>query len=173
MSDAMIAEPVNPIDTPSLPAGAADKDWSQYLTFTADNLHYGVEITTVREIRGWSEPTKLPNAPKAMRGVLNLRGVVVPVFDLRYRLGRGTTEVTATHAIVVVMIGERMAGIVVDTVSDILTLEPGDILAVPDMGNGLDQEALTGLVSRADKMIALLKLEQLFDLSDGGPASSI
>ena len=139
------------------------RDWSQYVTFTVDGGLYGIEITKVREIKGWVEPTELPNAPFSMRGVLNLRGIVVPIFDLRCQFGRGHTEVGRSHVVVIVALGERLIGILVDAVSDILTLEPGEILPVPATDGGVDQSFVSGLVSQNERMVTLLELEKLLN----------
>ena len=166
MSTAAVSEPTEQ-NQDNLIGGAADdvshQDWSQYVSFTVADCLYGVEITRVREIKGWSEPTNLPNAPHSMRGVLNLRGVVVPVFDLRCRFGRGNTEVGPSHVVIIVALGERLIGILVDAVSDILTLGPKDILPVPESDKGSNQDFLSGLVSQGDRMVTLLQLEKLFD----------
>jgi purine-binding chemotaxis protein CheW len=145
-------------------AEVTDDTWAQYVTFTVDDRSYGVEITKVREIKGWTEPTQLPNSPYAMRGVLNLRGEVIPIFDLRSTFGQGVTEVREEHVVIIVAIGDNLVGILVDTVSDILTLEPGEVLPVPDTGGAVDQRFLSGLVSRDDRFVALLKLEELFGI---------
>lgn len=148
-------------------AGTADVEqsddlaWSQYVTFAIDDRHYGIEITKVREIKGWTTPTELPNSPHAMRGVLNLRGVIVPIFDLRARFGQGETEAREEHVVIIVTLSERLIGVLVDAVSDILALEPSEMLPVPAMDGG-DQRFLSGLVSRDDRLVALLKLENLF-----------
>jgi purine-binding chemotaxis protein CheW len=147
----------------ALPAG---QTWSQYVTFMIDARSYGIEITKVREIKGWSEPTELPNAPQAMRGVLNLRGVIVPVFDLRTRFGQGETQASEEHVVIIVTLGDRLIGVLVDAVSDILTLEPGDVLPVPEMDAYADRRFLSGLVSQDDHLVALLRLEELFDIDD-------
>ena len=145
---------------------SADQTWSQYVTFMIDDRAYGVEITKVREIKGWSEPTELPNAPYDMRGVLNLRGVIVPIFDLRARFGRGETQAREDHVVIIVALGDRLIGILVDAVSDILTLAPDDVLPVPEMDVGVDQKFLSGLVSRDSQLVALLRLELLFNCGD-------
>ncbi|MGI9503379.1 MAG: chemotaxis protein CheW [Geminicoccaceae bacterium] len=144
--------------------GVAGQDWSQYVSFTVAGGYYGIEITRVREIKGWSEPTSLPNAPNAMRGVLNLRGVVVPVFDLRCRFGRGNTEVSASHVVIIVSLEDRLIGILVDAVSDILTLGPKDIMPVPKTENDINQDFISGLVSQGERMVTLLKLDMLFQI---------
>lgn len=143
---------------------SADQTWSQYVTFMVGDRSYGIEITKVREIKGWSKPTELPKASPAMRGVLNLRGVVVPIFDLCCHFGQGRTEPREEHVVIIVALANRLIGILVDAVSDILTLDPSDILPVPEMHTGTDQRFLSGLVSQDDHMVALLKLDELFDL---------
>ncbi len=142
----------------------AAQTWMQYVTFMVDARSYGIEITKVREIKGWSEPTELPSAPHAMRGVLNLRGVIVPIFDLRARFGRGETQASDEHVVIIITLGNRLIGLLVDAVSDILTLELGEILPVPEMDAGVSQRFLSGLVAQDDRMVALLKLEELFDI---------
>ena len=139
--------------------------WSQHVTFTIDNRFYGIEITKVREIKGWTEPTELPNAPHAMRGVLNLRGVVVPIFDLRCRFGQGETLASEAHVVIIVALGDRLIGILVDAVSDILTLEPDEVLPVPEVDACINQRFLAGLVAQDERLVALLKLEELFDIA--------
>ena len=139
------------------------QDWLQYVSFTVAGGLYGIEITRVREIKGWSEPTSLPNAPHSMRGVLNLRGVVVPVFDLRCRFGRGNTEVGPSHVVIIVSLEDRLIGILVDAVSDILNLEPKDILPVPKTDGDITQGFLVGLVAQGERMVSLLHLERLFE----------
>ena len=143
-----------------------DDAWSQYVTFAVDDRLYGIEIIKVREIKGWSEPTELPNSAHAMRGVLNLRGVIVPIFDLRARFGQGETEAREEHVFIIVTLGERVIGLLVDAVSDILTLEPSEVLPVPAMDGAANQRFLSGLVSQDDRMVALLKLEELFEIDE-------
>lgn len=168
MTDAIMSE----IDQETLNRGQnkavlpASQTWSQYVTFKIDERSYGIEITKVREIKGWSEPTELPNGPHAMRGVLNLRGVIVPIFDLRARFGQGETQASEEHVIIIVSLGDRLIGVLVDAVSDILTIESGDILPVPELDSGVDQRFLSGLVSQDDQLVALLLLEELFDIQD-------
>ncbi|MGI9509794.1 MAG: chemotaxis protein CheW [Geminicoccaceae bacterium] len=147
-------------------ASPAEQTWSQYVTFMVNNRSYGIEITKVREIKGWSEPTELPNAPRGMRGVLNLRGIIVPIFDLRAQFSQGETQACDEHVVIIVSLGDRLIGILVDAVSDILTLEPGDILPVPDIDASVDQRFLSGLVSKDNRLVALLRLDQLFGIGD-------
>ncbi|MBB5516655.1 purine-binding chemotaxis protein CheW [Rubricella aquisinus] len=135
---------------------------SQYISFLVGDRFYGVDIMRVREIKQWTPTTGLPNQPPYTRGVLNLRGTIVPVHDLRARFGGPVTEATDTHVIVIVRIGEQIVGVLVDAVSDILTVASGDILPVPSSMSDVDSKSLSGLVNTETGMVALLDLEGLF-----------
>ncbi|WP_020593097.1 chemotaxis protein CheW [Kiloniella laminariae] len=149
---------------PEVYSGSATaQEQIQFITFTIGKQEYGVDIMSVREIKGWVETTLLPNTPEYMRGVLNLRGVIVPIFDLRCRFGQGQTDATKMHVIVIIAVKSRMVGILVDTVSDILTVPLNDIRAVPRMERLIDEEYLSGLVTINERMVALLNEERLFD----------
>src|ERR1700759_4836176 len=114
--------------------GAAPKDDpQQFLTFTVQGAEYGVDIMTVREIKGWTETTRLPNSPDYMRGVMNLRGLIIPIFDLRARFGKGLTQADVKNVVIILAVTGRNIGILVDSVSDILTVDPGEIKAAPEM----------------------------------------
>ncbi|NOZ33578.1 MAG: purine-binding chemotaxis protein CheW [Alphaproteobacteria bacterium] len=130
----------------------------QLIAFTIDEQVYGVEITTVREIRAWSGATPLPNSRDYVRGVINLRGTIVPIFDLRARFGAGVTEATKTHVVVVLSVGEKWVGILVDAVSDILTVLEKDIHPVPE-GESMDAELLNGIITHESRMVGLIDLE--------------
>lgn len=138
------------------------KEWKQYVTFTNDDRSYGVEITRVREIRQWSPISELPNQPHYTRGVLNIRGEVIPVHDLRARLGGGLTDTSDSHVVVVVNIGDQNVGILVDAVSDIIDVNAEEVRSVPSGAQNGRDEAVSGLVNKDDHMIALLDLELLF-----------
>jgi purine-binding chemotaxis protein CheW len=130
----------------------------QLIAFSIGEQTYGVEITTVREIRAWGGATPLPNTRDYVRGVINLRGTIVPIFDLRARFGDGRTEATKTHVVVVMSVGEKWVGMLVDAVSDILTVSRDDIHAVPE-GNSLDTELLSGIVTHDGRMVGLIDLQ--------------
>ncbi len=155
---------------------AEDVGYAQFITFTVGDQEYGVDIMSVREIKGWVDTTLLPNTPEYMRGVLNLRGVIVPIFDLRCRFGLGETQATTLHVIVIIAVKERMVGILVDTVSDILTVPTTDIRDVPKMENLVEEEYLSGLVTIEERMVALLNQERLFEsqaIEDGVAAGQV
>lgn len=133
----------------------------QFITFTIGAEEYAVDIMAVREIKGWTEVTVLPNQADHMRGVLNLRGVIVPIFDLRCRFGGGITEATGTHVMVIVAVGGRIMGILVDTVSDILTVNKAEIRPVPEIDVRTNTDYLTGLATVNERMVAILALDKL------------
>lgn len=135
----------------------------QFLTFTVGDEEYGVDIMQVREIKGWTETTRLPGTHEFMRGVMNLRGLIVPIFDLRARFRMGLTEVTPKHVIVIMAIGERNIGLLVDTVSDILNVMSSHISAAPVDEFNADEQCVRGLISHDDRMIVLLSVEKLID----------
>lgn len=137
----------------------------QFLTFTIGDEEYGVDIMTVREVKGWSETTRLPNTPAFMRGVLNLRGVVIPIFDLRMRFGGEATKATDKHVIVILAVGQRIAGVLVDTVSDILTVNTNEIKESPNAESGVEEQFVHGLIAVEKRMVVLLHMEKLLDAS--------
>lgn len=143
---------------------AAQKGMAQqFLTFTVEREEYGVDIMTVREIKGWTETTRLPNAPEFMRGVMNLRGLIIPIFDLRTRFNRGLTEATPKHVVIILAVGERNIGILVDAVSDILDASADQIKPAPTADTQVDAAFISGLISLEDRMVVLLDVEHLFD----------
>jgi purine-binding chemotaxis protein CheW len=133
----------------------------QFITFTLDTEEYGVDIMKVREIKGWTETTALPKAPDYVRGVINLRGVIVPILDLRTRFGMGVTVPTAMHVVIIVNTGERTNGLLVDAVSDIIAIDPDTVRPVPEMGMPVEDQYLEGLVAHEKRMVTLVSLDRL------------
>jgi purine-binding chemotaxis protein CheW len=146
-------------------ATAADEA-AQYLTVNLGNEEYGVDILAVREIRGWTPVTRIPQAPSYVLGVLNLRGAIVPVLDLRLRFHLEREEYTATTVTVIVMVAGRQFGVVVDAVSDVVEVAPSGIRPVPDMGTTVDTEYLQGLTSVGERMVLLLDVDRLLQPQD-------
>jgi len=136
----------------------------QFLAFKLADELFAIEILRVQEIRGITPITPIPNAPHYIRGVMNLRGTIVPVIDLRMRFGLGEAEYNRFTVIIVVRLGSRIIGLVVDAVSDVLDVAPGDIEAPPDLGARIDTSYLNGMVQRGDQIILLLNLDQLVGL---------
>ncbi len=139
---------------------------TQYLTVNIAEEEYGIDILSVREIRGWSSVTRIPQAPHYVLGVLNLRGAIVPVLDLRLRFGLSREEYNATTVTVIVTVAGRLFGIVVDAVSDVLDIENAQLRQVPDMGTAVDTEYLKGLTSIGERMILLLDTDKLLQPQD-------
>jgi len=137
--------------------------YRQFVSFTVGHEEYAVDIMQVREIKGWTEVTVLPNQPPYMRGVLNLRGLIVPIVDLRCRFGEKRTEATASHVVVIVSLGDRIIGVLVDKVSDILTVNTRDIRDVPDMESRDVQDFLVGIVTAHERMVAILAIDRLIN----------
>ena len=133
----------------------------QFITCTLGDAEYGIDIMAVREIKGWAETTSIPHAPSWIRGVINLRGIIVPILDLRDRFGQGTTAPTPMHVVVIIQTGARTAGLLVDAVSDIIAISPGDIRPVPEVGSDAPESLLAGLVPLDRGMVALVSLDQL------------
>jgi purine-binding chemotaxis protein CheW len=134
---------------------------TQFISFAIGGDQYGVDIMAVREIKGWSEITHLPKQPDYMRGVLNLRGAMVPIIDLRCRFGQGMTEATPLHVVIVVQIGPRMVGLLADRVLDIISFEASQVQAVPQVTAASRIDFLSGLVTVEGAMIALLDIPNL------------
>ncbi|ESQ77652.1 chemotaxis protein CheW [Asticcacaulis sp. AC402] len=143
--------------------GADQNGVRQFISFRVGTEDYAIDILAVREIKGWTRTTVLPNQPDYVRGVLNLRGAIVPVFDLRSRFGQGPTEATAKHVVVIVAVGDRLVGLLVDQVSDILSVADDNIGAVPETSIRGDHRYLAGIITQGDTMVVLLALDTLFD----------
>lgn len=133
----------------------------QFISFKIGDEEYGVDIMAIREIKGWTATTELPDAPPHLRGVINLRGAIIPVFDLRARFSGRLTEATPRHVTMVVTVGRRVLGLLVDAVADIITVPAADIHPVPHMDNGDHTRFLSGLVTVDGRMVALLDLESM------------
>ena len=145
---------------------------SQFISFAIGDDQYGVDIMAVREIKGWSEITHLPKQPDYVRGVLNLRGVIVPIVDLRCRFGQGLTEATPLHIVIIVQIGSRLVGLLADRVLDIVSLDASQIQPVPRIARGGRVDFLSGLVTVEGAMIALIDLANLLAQPSGDDAEN-
>jgi purine-binding chemotaxis protein CheW len=134
---------------------------TEFISFAIGDDQYGVDIMAVREIKGWSDISHLPKQPEYVRGVLNLRGVIVPIVDLRCRFGQGLTETTPLHIIIIVQIGGRQVGLIGDRVLDIVSVDAAQIQPVPRTAQGTTTDFLSGLVTHDNSMIALIDLPSL------------
>jgi purine-binding chemotaxis protein CheW len=165
-------------ETPPLPAapGAGSTRASlaptQFISFAIGDDQYGVDIMSVREIRGWAEITHLPKQPEYVRGVLNLRGAIVPIIDLRCRFGQGLTETSALHIVIIVQNGGRQVGLIGDRVLDIVSVEASQIQPVPRTAQGISSDFLAGLVTIDTTLIALIDLPHLLSLASDEPGNN-
>ena len=133
----------------------------EFLTFTLGDEHYGLNIMRVKEIRGYEPVTKIANAPPFIKGVLNLRGDIVPIVDLRLKFDVGEATYTELTIVIMLHIGERIVGIVVDAVSDVINIGTDEVKPPPPFGVAFDSQYLHGLVPMNEQMIILLNIEAL------------
>lgn len=136
-------------------------DDQQFLTFNLAEEFYGVDILKVQEIKGYTNVTKIPNTPDYLKGVLNLRGTIVPIVDLRLKFGMGVTEPTSFTVVVVVNVRNRVMGFLVDAVSDVLDLNAKDIQPPPEMGNTVDITFVAGIGTSNDHLVTLLDIDRV------------
>ena len=134
----------------------------QFVIFALGDLEYGIDIVAAREIRGWQPTTEIPKAAPHMIGMTNLRGEMVPNFDLRAMFGMGETIPTDSHVVVLVSVGARIVGILADGVSDILTIPSHQIRPVPQGAQQEGRAWLSGLTTANDRMVSILDLDALF-----------
>jgi purine-binding chemotaxis protein CheW len=133
----------------------------QFLSFTLGSEDFGFDLLKVQEIRGYAAVTPIPNAPPHVRGVMNLRGAVVPVIGLREKFGMPSVEPDKFTVIVVVSVGSKAMGLVVDAVSDVLSLQADAIEPPPDLGREVDISFMTGLARAAERLLILVDIEQM------------
>lgn len=147
-----------------------EADAAQYLSFTMDKEEYGVDILRVQEIRSWEPVSRVPNVPYYEKGVVNLRGSIVPVIDLRERFDLRFTDYTPLTVVVVLQTRDgnrtRTMGVVVDSVSDVITIDKSKIQNAPDFGSKVSNEFISGLVSVNDRMVILLDVDKLLKLEE-------
>jgi purine-binding chemotaxis protein CheW len=149
----------------------------QYLTFYIEDEIYGVDILSVQEIRGWEPATEIPNAPDYIKGVINLRGTVVPITDLRCRFGIKQFEYSGVTVVIVIKVqsgkSEKTMGIVVDAVSDVSNFKRSDIHPAPELSENTNTAFVKGLGSAENKMVILLDINKLMNTSDEEDLSTI
>ena len=144
-------------------------DMDQYLTFILADEEYGVDILRVQEIKGWDTVTPIPNTPEFIKGVINLRGTIVPIVDLRQRFGLEKTEYGKLTVVIVLKVisenSERVMGIIVDAVSDVYNVAEDEMKPPPDFGSVVSIEYVKGLATVADKMVIALDIDHLLTSS--------
>ena len=141
---------------------------AEFLTFRLGAEEYGIDILRVQEIRSYEEPTRIANAPHFIKGVVNLRGVIVPVVDLRIKLGCEKVEYNGFTVVIVLNVRGRVVGAVVDSVSDVLELASELIKPAPEMNTSMDTSFITGIASVGERMLILMDIEALMSSPDMG-----
>lgn len=161
-------------------AGARQARTGEYLTFRLGGEEYGIDILRVQEIRSYEPPTRIANAPPFIKGVVNLRGVIVPIVDLRLKLGCDSAEYNGFTVVIVLNVRGRVVGAVVDSVSDVLELGADHIKAAPELSSGVDSSFITGIGSvksgqgkdgeegGSERMLILMDIEGLMSAADMG-----
>lgn len=147
------------------------EDMQQFLTFILAGEEYGVDILRVQEIKGWDAVTQVPNTPEYVRGVINLRGTIVPIIDLRIRFSMEQLEYGPTTVVIVLKVvsgddSSRIMGIVVDGVSDVYNVKNDEINAAPDFGEGVDSSFVKGLATVEEKMVIILDIDHMLNSNE-------
>ena len=145
----------------------------EFLTFRLGAEEYGIDILKVQEIRSYEQPTRIANAPAFIKGVVNLRGVIVPIVDLRLKLSCETAEYNSFTVVIVLNVKGRVVGAVVDSVSDVLALDKESIKPAPLMNSRVDMSFITGIANVGERMLILMDIEALMSASDMGLIESV
>ncbi|HEY7985351.1 MAG TPA: chemotaxis protein CheW [Methylophilaceae bacterium] len=154
------------MERPAEVGAAEGVDAGEYLTFTLGEEEYGIDILKVQEIRGYDAVTKIANTPDFIKGVINLRGTIVPIVDLRIRFNLGSVEYNEFTVVIILTVRGRVVGVVVDGVSDVITLQSSQINNVPSMVSTIDTKYLVGLGTVEDRMLILVNIESLMTSQD-------
>ncbi|MBS0292298.1 MAG: chemotaxis protein CheW [Proteobacteria bacterium] len=144
----------------------------EYLTFRLGQEEYGIDILKVQEIRGYEVPTRIAHAPAFIKGVINLRGTIVPIVDMRMRFSCTQVEYSSLTVVIILNLRERVVGIVVDSVSDVMELAPEQLRSAPDIESSIDTQCIRGLGSVGERMLILLDIERLMAGADMGLATA-
>ncbi len=145
-----------------------DSVMNEFLAFTLGREEYGIDILKVQEIRGYESVTRIANAPEFIKGVVNLRGTIVPIVDMRIKFNLGTPVYDQFTVVIILNIAGRVVGMVVDSVSDVTTLSPEQIRPAPEMGTVFNTNYLIGLGTLDERMLILVDIDKLMSSSDMG-----
>ncbi|MDN4035913.1 chemotaxis protein CheW [Massilia sp. YIM B02443] len=148
-------------------------DDSEVLSFKLGKEEYGISILKVQEIRGYEQPTRLANAPEHLKGVINLRGSIVPIVDMRIRFGMSEPKYDSFTVVIILNIAHHVIGMVVDSVSDVVTLTSDQIRPAPEMGSAVDASHLRGLGTIGERMLILLDIERLMQSDELGLVTAL
>ncbi|MDL2356679.1 MAG: chemotaxis protein CheW [Pseudomonadota bacterium] len=156
------------MQTSSSAGAAADVAGQEYLAFTLGAEEYGIDILKVQEIRGYEAVTRIANAPDFIKGVINLRGIIIPVVDMRIKFNLGTPVYDQFTVVIILNIGGRIMGMVVDSVSDVTTLLPQQVKPAPEMGASFNSDYMIGLGTIDERMLILVDIDKLMSSGDMG-----
>ncbi|HZX27525.1 MAG TPA: chemotaxis protein CheW [Telluria sp.] len=145
----------------------------EFLAFKLGSEEYGIDILKVQEIRGYEAVTRIANAPDFIKGVINLRGIIIPVVDMRIKFKLGEAVYDQFTVVIILNIKGRVMGMVVDSVSDVTTLAPDQIKAAPDMGTSFDSQYMIGLGTIDDRMLILVDIDRLMSSNEMGLMDSL
>ena len=140
----------------------------EFLAFTLGDEEYGIDILRVQEIRGYEAVTRIASAPEFIKGVINLRGIIIPVVDMRIKFQLGTPVYDQFTVVIILNVGGRVVGMVVDSVSDVTTLTREQIRPAPEMGSSFDAQVLMGLGTIDERMLILIDIDRLMSSPDMG-----
>ncbi|MYM88845.1 chemotaxis protein CheW [Rugamonas sp. FT82W] len=140
----------------------------EYLAFTLGQEEYGIDIQKVAEIRSYETPTRIANAPDFVKGVVNLRGIIVPIVDMRIKFNLGTPSYDQFTVVIILNIGHRVVGMVVDRVSDVTTLLPEQVKPAPEIGAAMNSDHIVGLGTLEERMLILIDIDKLMSSADMG-----
>ncbi|GJI96975.1 chemotaxis protein CheW [Duganella caerulea] len=140
----------------------------EYLAFTLGQEEYGIDIQKVAEIRSYETPTRIANAPDFVKGVVNLRGIIVPIVDMRIKFNLGTPSYDQFTVVIILNIGHRVVGMVVDRVSDVTTLLPEQVKPAPEIGAAMKSDHIVGLGTLEERMLILIDIDKLMSSADMG-----
>jgi purine-binding chemotaxis protein CheW len=140
----------------------------EYLAFTLGSEEYGIDILKVQEIRGYEAVTRIANAPAFIKGVINLRGIIIPVVDMRIKFNLGEPVYDQFTVVIILNIGGRIVGMVVDSVSDVTTLTPEQVKPAPEMGSAFSTDYLIGLGTIDERMLILVDIDRLMSSAEMG-----
>jgi purine-binding chemotaxis protein CheW len=152
---------------------AADGLGREFLAFKLGSEEYGIDILKVQEIRGYEAVTRIANAPEFIKGVINLRGIIIPVVDMRIKFKLGEPVYDQFTVVIILNINGRVVGMVVDAVSDVTTLQPEQIRPAPDMGSAFSNDYLIGLGTIDERMLILVDINKLMSSSEMGLIESL
>jgi purine-binding chemotaxis protein CheW len=155
-------------DNSTTPSGGTDTGVKEFLSFTLGKEEYGIDILRVQELRGYEAVTRIANSPDFIKGVVNLRGIIVPIVDMRIKFNLGEPTYDQFTVVIILNIRGRVVGMVVDSVSDVIALTPDQVRAAPEMGSAVNSDYLTGLGTIEERMLILIDIDKLMSSAEMG-----